>query len=69
MIKLDLTLHEVYRLHDILLALFHKTDCNKPVHSLLGYHDFILIGIYSWIPTTNEPGPMWTPRALPQSIT
>lgn len=43
MIKLDLTPHEVYRLHDILLALFHKTDCNKPLHSLLGYHDFILI--------------------------
>ena len=43
MIKLDLTPHEVYCLHDILLNLFHKTDCNKPVHSLLGYHDFVLI--------------------------
>jgi hypothetical protein len=43
MIKLDLTSHEVCCLHDILLNLFHKTDCNKPVHSLLGYHDFILI--------------------------
>lgn len=43
MINLDLTPFEVFRLHDIFLTLFHKTDCNKPVHSLLGYHDFILI--------------------------
>jgi len=43
MIKLDLTPYEIFRFHDILLNLFHKTDCNKPVHSLLGYHDFVLI--------------------------
>ena len=28
-----------------------------------------LIGIYSWIPITNDPGPICTPKALPQSIT
>ncbi len=43
MIKLVLTNIDVVRLHDIFLTLFHKTDCNKPVHSLLGYHDFVLI--------------------------